>query len=89
MPFSEPYERLMDDYENDDIVLDALESISGLSYRSNATSLAAIGVPESFSPRKTLSHRQKSVRLLQHCPSWTQLENTLENRRLLERQGEI
>jgi hypothetical protein len=84
LPFSEPYERLIEDYENDDIILEALESISGLTYREE--SLVA-SIPTSFSPRKSFSHREKSIRLLRQCSSWTQLENTRDNRLLLERQG--
>lgn len=91
-PFSEPYDtsRLADREEEkedvDGIVSDALESISGLSYLSQSDD-DRLGVPVSMllSPRsETLSHREKSIRLLSQCSSWTRLEHTLDK---MKRQG--
>jgi hypothetical protein len=72
----------------DDIVVDALESISGLSYRESDSIIPQRRTSPASSPRRQqFSHREKSQRLLRQCSSWTQLEDTLDNRRLLGRQG--
>jgi hypothetical protein len=91
-PLSEPYDtsRLADREEEkedvDGIVIDALESISGLSYLSQSDD-DRLCVPASMplSPRsQTLSHREKSIRLLSQCSSWTRLEHTFDK---MKRQG--
>jgi hypothetical protein len=73
----------------DDIVVDALESISGLSYRESSDSILPQRRTPPVSPtrRQHFSHREKSQRLLRQCSSWNQLEDTLDNRLLLGRQG--
>ena len=86
LPFSEPYERMLEDYENDDIILEALESISGLSYREESF---IAEIPKVSTPRKNFSHREKSIRLLRKCSSWAQLENTRDHRAVLEKQSKL
>lgn len=89
LPFSEPYDSFLLDGPNSNgceeknesnIVIEALESISGLSYRERS------GDELLSSPSKrrqqSLTHREKSVRLLRQCSSWTQLENTMDQMRL-------
>jgi hypothetical protein len=63
----------------DDVLVSALGSISSLEerakpYRSNAL---------------VMSHEQKSKRLLQHCSSWTQLDDTRANRGIVHGQGNM
>ena len=73
----------------DDIVVDALESISGLTYRESSDSILPQRMTSPASPtrRQQFSHLEKSQRLLRQCSSWNQLEDTLDNRLLLGRQG--
>ena len=101
LPFaSESYERLLEDYADNNILLDALESISNFSnsnpndadtqpipWTSSADNIIAVSVPRTPTPQKSFSHQEKSSRLLRRCSSWTQLENSSDNRKLLERQG--
>jgi hypothetical protein len=91
LPFSTPYESAIQNDTSEveivaernghvgDIVVDALESISCLSYREqagNADFCLSDIMPPSPRRRKTLSHREKGIRLLRQCSSWTQLEVT-------------
>jgi hypothetical protein len=74
----------------DDIVVDALESISGLSYReSDSIVPQRMTSPASPTRRQQFSHLEKSQRLLRQCSSWNQLEDTPDNRLLLGRQGKF
>jgi hypothetical protein len=68
----------------DDVVVDALESISGLHYRQDSSS-----IPASPNRRPRLSHVEKSQRLLKHCSSWNQLEFKAEHKQLLEEQSKF
>jgi hypothetical protein len=69
----------------DEIVIDALDSISSLSYR---------GAESIFSPRRTakakrtqrLSYTEKSERLVKDLNSWSVLDNSKENRAIFEPQ---
>lgn len=65
----------------DDVVVDALESISGLQYRENTPT------PPSPSRRPRLTNLEKSQRFLRHCSSWNQLESKPENKDVLEQQS--
>ena len=74
--YESPMEEAIDKKETHDRIIEALESISGLSYRTGGN----IFEQSSPSPtrRQALTHRQKSAKLLQHCSSWTQLEKRIE-----------
>lgn len=71
--------------EMDDVVAEAIRSISMADYKKNV-----IG----SSPRSSLkrnidhySHREKSIRLLRKCPTWSELDDTQQNRMGVEGQG--
>ena len=53
----------------------------------NRSPQGIFGTISDFSKNTTLSGRQKSEYLLQKCASWSQLEDTLSDRIILERQG--
>jgi len=80
--YESPMEEAIDKKETHDRIIEALESISGLSYRTGGN----IFEQSSPSPtrRQALTHRQKSAKLLQHCSSWTQLERRIDK---MHRQG--
>jgi hypothetical protein len=71
----------------DDIVLDAMESISTLNFRGSFGSNTPPGSrrnrPSSFSTR------EKSQRLLRHCSSWTKLEQSSFSHSLFEYQSPV
>ena len=97
LPFTSPYkmptpfmERANSNFDVDHIVVNALDSISNLSFRDTDT-MASPGSPSRR--RSTLTANEKSVRLLEHCKGWTMLddEQTLLNGRIpvvLARLGE-
>ena len=65
----------------DPFLIDAIESISSLSHH-----LDAPRTPISPAVRRnnlTLSHEEKSIRLLQKCPSWTVLEHSDNTRQMV------
>lgn len=64
--------------ELDEIVVEAIESISTLSYRENISGQSPLSIRRNKSI--TLTNREKSVRLLRHCTSWTKLENATRHR---------
>lgn len=76
-----------EDEEIDRIVADAMESVSGFSITSQLDGDNDDGNFESqkFPQEVQLSNREKSVRLLSRCSSWTRLEHTLDK---MERQGQ-
>lgn len=80
-----------DDKEEDGIdriVVQAMESVSGLSTRLPIDDGDEID-PESHimsSEERQSSNREKSVRLLSRCSSWTRLEHTLDK---MDRQGKV
>jgi hypothetical protein len=55
-----------------DIVINALDSISSLSYRGQQSMLSPSNSPKVKRSRR-LSYLEKSQRLLQHCESWATL----------------
>lgn len=57
----------------EEIVVDALESISNLNYRDSDTFQHAISVP-TISPKVRFSNLEKSELLLRNCSSWKELE---------------
>ena len=81
----------------DEIVVDALESISGLSYRESelrekiTSAISLTSVSHSSPPlsrqQRRFSYREKSERLLRQCSSWNQLEKSMDNQMLFEGQG--
>jgi hypothetical protein len=79
LPFTSPYKmptplkaRANFNSDVDHIVVNALDSISNLSYRETDT-MASPG--SSSRRRSTLTANEKSVRLLEHCKSWTMLDD--------------
>ena len=64
----------------DDIIVNALDSISPPQHQSEARakSLTASG-RSSRAKMLTMSHQEKSRRLLRQCSSWTQLDDTKAN----------
>ena len=95
LPFSEPYEdialnQLTDDEPGSlDLVAEAMQSISTFHMDGGSATLANSLSQEELKESSQLSHQQKSVRLLRHLSSWTQLENTTDNREWLERRVPI
>ena len=96
LPFTSPYKMpsfvtkqegpgIIFDGDDDvkDIVKDALDSLSFENLLSE--------VPETISPRRrpSLSHRERSIRLVRHCSSWTLLDDTKENKTYYDSQGKI
>jgi len=79
LPFTASYEvptplksQVVDKSKLDDIVGTALESISNLSYRDMEPSAS----PGAQARRRfMLTANEKSVRLLEHCKSWTMLDD--------------
>ena len=71
----------------DRIVIEAMESVSGLSFRAQIDEEDddAIDPEQSFISSEE-RHREKSVRLLSRMSSWTRLEHTLDK---MDRQGKI
>ncbi|CAJ1967590.1 unnamed protein product [Cylindrotheca closterium] len=71
----------------DRIVVEAMESVSGFSSRSQIEDDDEINrESHGLSEEMQLSSREKSVRLLSRCSSWTRLEHTLDK---MERQVHI
>lgn len=50
--------------------------------------LGSISTKPDRSKALAMSHEQKSKRILQHCSSWTQLDDTRANRGIIHGQGE-
>jgi hypothetical protein len=67
----------------DDVLVSALGSIS------NNYSLLEDRTKPHRSHALVMSHEQKSKRLLQHCSSWTQLDDTRANRGIVHGQGKM
>ena len=67
---------------------DELSAKAELESENNliAEAIQSISKP-SFEENQHISHREKSIRLLQSCPTWTQLDATKQNRARLELQG--
>jgi hypothetical protein len=92
LPFSTPYERqalsrnITGSFKMDvDVILQAMQDLSTpyiVSENKHDTAHCSNNIQ-----RARMSHMQRSERLLQHCSSWTQLQETLDDRVLLERQG--
>lgn len=68
------------DSETDDVVREAIRSISVLDYKENA-------IGSSNRKVQNYSHREKSIRLLRKCPIWSQLDGTRKHRIRLEGRG--
>ena len=71
----------------DDIIDQALRSISSQRYRETVLRSSP---PQS--PRRnttSYSHREKSIRLLKHCSSWTQLEKSNASHQFFELQTPV
>lgn len=96
LPFTSPYKMpsfvtkrqtpglvLEDSDDVEDVVRDALDSLSIENLASELT------VHISPLKRQSLSYRERSVRLVRHCSSWTLLNDTEENRTYYDSQGEI
>ena len=93
LPFTSPYrmpsfvserggtKAVSEDTDTVDVVKDALDSLMLTNLSSQSSN---------FSPlrRPVLSSREKSVRLVRYCSSWTLLDATEENKTYYENQGE-
>lgn len=53
------------------------------------SAVGSISMKQNRSKALAMSHEQKSKRILQHCSSWTQLDDTKANRGLVHGQGKI
>lgn len=71
--------------EVEQIIVDALDSISSLDYLGEETFYSK---KEKIKMKRTerLSHVEKSSRLVRDCESWSNLDDTKENRALFEQQ---
>jgi hypothetical protein len=78
-------EEALGDDETDEILLEALESISGLTYREPGSSPNSS--ISSSRRRSSFNHRERSSLLLRHCNSWTQLDDVNHNRNHVANQG--
>ncbi|KAL3913549.1 MAG: hypothetical protein SGILL_006441, partial [Bacillariaceae sp.] len=92
LPFSTPYNsHALQSRENDGgFKLDAGVITQAMSDLSNI--YAGESIAEKGTNRRQLtrmSHQQKSERLLQHCSSWAQLQDTLGDRVVLNRQEPV
>lgn len=76
-------EETQDSAKIDDLVIEAMDSISSLSYRESTSLLS----PGKEQKRDILSHHERSDRLLQHVESWATLDDTAENKALFEKRG--
>ena len=66
-----------------DVILQAMRDLSG----SHTTAVGGKDPQVDRRRAMVFSHHQRSERLLQHCSSWTQLQDTLDDRVILEQQG--
>lgn len=71
--------------DGSNIVIDALDSISSLSYRGTESMLSPSNSPK-VKRSQRLSHLEKSHRLVQKCDSWAMLGDTEESRATFESQ---
>jgi hypothetical protein len=72
----------------DEIIVDALDSISSPQQQSPRRLAKSIDGSRSFRNKSSaLSHQEKSMRLLRRCPSWTQLDDTQSIHRNVHGQG--
>lgn len=72
----------------DEVIVNALDSIS--SPQQHSPQRLAKSMDGSRSNRmksSVLSHQEKSLRLLRHCPTWIQLDDTQANHRIVHGQG--
>lgn len=67
----------------EDIVKDALDSLALVNLSTEQPD------QKSSRMRQSLSYRERSVRLVRHCSSWTLLDDTEENKTHYDGQGEI
>jgi hypothetical protein len=74
----------------DDVIIHALESISSpCPQMPEGHAKLMVGSRNNRSKSLELSHQEKSSRLLRHCTSWTILDDSKENREIMQGQGEI
>ena len=74
----------------DDIIVNALNSISSSPHKSpEASAKSMSGIGRGSKRSVLISHQEKSKRLLRQCSSWTQLDDTKANRGIVHGQGEI
>ena len=71
--------------DGSNIVIDALDSISSLSYRGTESLLSPSNSPK-VKRSQRLSHLEKSHRLVRKCDSWAMLGDTEESRAMFESQ---
>jgi len=96
LPFTSPYKMpsfvtkgeapgtaFEDEDDVGDIVKDALDSLAVENLSSK--------LPDQTSllKRPSLSYRERSVRLVRHCSSWTLLDDTEESKTYYDAQGEL
>jgi len=71
----------------DEIIINALDSISSINHKS-PNQVSGIGSRSNRTKNLSMSHQEKSKRLLRQCSSWTQLDDTKANRGIFHGQGE-
>ena len=86
LPFtSEEVKSIDEPPDVEGIVIDALDSISSLSYRGSQSLLSPISSPK-VKRSQRLSYIEKSQRLVQNCDTWSTLGDTKANRAMFESQ---
>jgi hypothetical protein len=72
----------------DEIIVNALDSISSPQQHSpQRLAKSTDGSRSIRNKNSVLSHQEKSLRLLRRCPTWTQLDDTQSNHRIVHGQG--
>jgi hypothetical protein len=72
----------------DEIIVNALDSISSPQQHSpQRLAKSTDGSRSIHNKNSVLSHQEKSLRLLRRCPTWTQLDDTQSNHRIVHGQG--